>query len=204
MERCYAWIKEDPIGIEQAVLNAEKGSTRIDSFAIGSAPLPYRVHFLLELDENWVTRSLEISSQGDGWKRHLELNRSATGIWVGESDGTGELPWIEQGVEPTALPAHVLDVDVQYSPATNLMPVKRLGLNQTGRRETFTMAWISVPHLETYEDVQTYTILNGDDSRLVGFESGDGSFKATIECDDDGVVIDYPKVGRRLDSRSHH
>jgi hypothetical protein len=42
----------------------------------------------------------------------------------------------------------VLDVDVQWSPVTNLMPIGRLGLGRGGATGVFTMAWVSVPSLE--------------------------------------------------------
>jgi hypothetical protein len=93
----------------------------------------------------------------------------------------------------------VLDVDVEWSPVTNLMPVRRLGLDRAGASGTFTMAWVAVPSLAVRLDEQRYTLLGVDEGDVcVRFESGDGFFTAVLRCDDDGVVREYPGIARRV------
>jgi uncharacterized protein len=93
----------------------------------------------------------------------------------------------------------VLDVDVQYSPVTNMMPARRLGLDQPGRSEEFVMAWVSVPSLAVTLDEQRYTLLGVDDGGVCArFDGGDGFFTAVIRCDADGLANDYPGIARRL------
>ena len=102
-------------------------------------------------------------------------------------------------VDPTDIPTDVLDVDVQYSPLTNLMPIRRLGLDRPGAAGSFVMAWISVPSLAITLDDQRYTVLGVDDGdHCARFENGDGFFTAVIRCDGDGIVRDYPGIARRL------
>ena len=87
----------------------------------------------------------------------------------------------------------MVDVDVQYSPLTNVMPIRRLGLDRPGATGSFVMAWVSVPSLTVSLDLQHYTLLGADGGELrVRFESGDGSFTADIRGDSDGMVVDYP------------
>ena len=70
----------------------------------------------------------------------------------------------------------MLDVDVQWSPLTNLMPMRRLGLDRAGSNGTFTMAWVSVPSLAVTLDEQRYTLLGVDDGDVCArFESATAS-----------------------------
>jgi hypothetical protein len=69
----------------------------------------------------------------------------------------------------------MLDVDVQWSPLTNLMSARRLGLDRAGSAGMFTMAWVSVPSLAVTLDEQRYRLLGVDDGDLCArFDSGDG------------------------------
>ena len=71
----------------------------------------------------------------------------------------------------------MLDVDVQWSPVTNLMPVRRLGLDRAGSAGAFTMAWVSVPSLAVTLDEQRYTLLGIDDGDVCArFENSAGFF----------------------------
>jgi hypothetical protein len=58
------------------------------------------------------------------------------------------------------------------------------------------MAWVFAPDLTFRPQSQAYTRVG---ERLYLFESLDGSgFKAQLPVDEDGVVIDYPDLFRRI------
>jgi hypothetical protein len=203
--RRYVWIKDDPAGMEQAELSIGTDGMDATSVAFGSVPVPYRLDLSLTVDAHWVTRRLALSATGDGWTRSLVLQRDAAARWTGSWSADGSEPAavaasVPQGtVEPAAIPAEVLDVDVQWSPVTNLMPVRRLGLDRAGSTGTFTMAWVSVPSLAVTLDEQHYTLLGVDDGDVCArFENGDGFFTVVIRCDADGVALDYPGIARRV------
>ena len=83
----------------------------------------------------------------------------------------------DDAVDASRIPPVVLDVDVQYSPLTNVMPIRRLGLDRAGATGSFVMAWVSVPSLTVSLDPQHYTLLGLDGGELCArFESGDGLF----------------------------
>ncbi len=201
--RRYVWTKDDPSGMEQCELTVGPGALVARSVAIGSAPVPYRLD--LELTTDWVTQRLSLTALGDRWARMLVLERNSAGVWTGirTTDGSGPPtvgdPGPDDAVEPENIPSRVLDVDVQWSPVTNIMPVRRLGLDRTGSAGTFTMAWVSVPSLTVTLDDQHYTLLGVDDGDVCArFESADGFFTAVIRCDPDGVPLDYPGIARRV------
>jgi uncharacterized protein len=201
----YAWIKDDPVGMEHAELEIVADGVRARSVAIGSEPVPYRLDVELAVGPGWLTEHLVATARGDGWTTSLELSRGASGAWQGGRRETGVVPTAvrrsvpDDAVAAEAIPADVVDVDVQYSPVTNLMPSRRLGLELAGATGSFVMAWISVPSLAITLDPQRYTVLGADDGdRCVRFESGDGFFAAVLRCDDDGVIRDYPGIARRI------
>ena len=65
-----------------------------------------------------------------------------------------------------------------------------------GERRTFRMAWVCGPDLTVRPQPQAYTRV--DDRRYL-FENLDGSgFKAELPVDEDGIVLDYPELFRRV------
>ena len=65
-----------------------------------------------------------------------------------------------------------------------------------GERRQFRMAWIFAPDLTVHPQSQSYTRLA---DRLYLFENFDGSgFRAELPVDEDGIVLDYPDLFRRV------
>ena len=199
----YLWAKDDPVGMEHAEIEIGADGLAATSTAFGTIPIPYRLDLELQVDGDWITRRLALAATGDGWARSLVLERTRS--WTGSITDNGAVPpeviasAPPDGIDPGDVPPDVLDVDVQYSPLTNLMPIRRLGLARPDAAGSFVMAWISVPSLAITLDDQRYTLLGIDDGdRCARFENGDGFFIAVIRCDGDGVVVDYPGIARRL------
>ena len=203
--RRYLWVKDAPVGMEHAELDIGASGLVATSVAFGSVPVPYRLDFDLTVGADWMTRRLAVTAGGAGWTRSLVLARDAAGVWTATRSADGTTPPSVNAsvpdlpVESADIPSYVLDVDVQHSPVTNVMPVRRLGLDQPGRSGEFVMAWVSVPSLAVTLDEQRYTLLGVDDGDVCArFDSGDGFFTAVIRCDADGVARDYPGIARRL------
>jgi hypothetical protein len=79
------------------------------------------------------------------------------------------------------------------------MPVLRHGLLSGGGSVELRMAWVSVPDLAVHASGQRYTFVRTEDERsVVRYEATDGDFTADITFDRDGIVVDYPGIGRRL------
>jgi hypothetical protein len=199
----YLWVKDDPVGMEHAAIGVGVGGMVATSTAFGTIPIAYRLDLELHVDADWITRRLALVVSSDGWARSLVLERARA--WTGSLTDEGAVPQEviastpPDTVAPGDVPPDVLDVDVQYSPLTNLMPIRRLGLDRPGAAGSFVMAWISVPSLAITLDDQRYTLLGIDDGdRCARFENGVGFFTAVIRCDADGVVVDYPGIARRV------
>jgi uncharacterized protein len=147
-----------------------------------------------------VTRSLIAEAAGDGWSRTLELQRRDDGSWSCRSNAMGDAPLAAPGGRTDDL-GDALDCDLGYSPLTNLMPIRRLGLDRSARAADFVMAWVSVPDLELFASPQRYEhVTRGDTGSVVRFlDRGrfDG-FTAELHLDGDGIVIEYPGLARRV------
>ncbi|MPZ92353.1 MAG: hypothetical protein GEU68_12080 [Actinobacteria bacterium] len=116
--------------------------------------------------------------------------------WAGE--GLGSLPSQLPDLEGA------LDCDLGLCPLTNTMPILRHDLVEASHRgddgsHDLVMAWVSVPDLAVRRSEQRYTVSDPIDEggALVVYASED--FRTTIEADVDGLVVNYPGLGRRVD-----
>ena len=133
----------------------------------------YRVDYVLRTDADWRTRVFEARSVAAGGEvRSAELG----------ADDLGE---------------GVVDVDLGFSPLTNLMPVRRSGLAERDGAEDFVMAWISVPELEVTGSEQRYEHVRPGVVRYVDRGPFEG-FTAELELDEDGLVVRYPGLAERV------
>ncbi|GAA2576575.1 putative glycolipid-binding domain-containing protein [Actinomadura fulvescens] len=183
------WVK--PEGAELAEVDLGEGRLRATGSAIGGDPLPYRLEYELTTGERWVTARLLVEASGDGWRRSLELVNRPEGEWTVNAKAEGRVDLPPPGGDATALTG-ALDCDLGLSPLTNTMPVLRGGFLDEGEG-TFLMAWVSVPDLAVTPSRQTYRHVRRG---VVNFAS-DG-FTADIVFGPDGIVEDYPSIGRRI------
>lgn len=109
-----------------------------------------------------------------------------------ESDGQGH--WQENGKERHDLQG-CIDVDIQATPTTNTLPIRRLDLD-TGESMDIRLCYITVPDLTVAAAGQRYTAIEA--GALYRFESLEDGFTADLPVDEDGFVLDYPGLFRRL------
>lgn len=193
------WSKEEPfLGAELADVTVGDDGLSARGSAIGTNPYPYHLQYELTTVDQFVTSVLGVQTEGMDWSRRLELRRAPDGSWSFEpdSEGAADLPAPGGDVEPLA---GALDCDLGLSPLTNSMPILRHGLHEDGGPVDFLMAWVSVPDLAVHPSRQRYTFLRREsEARIVRYESRGGNFVADLRVDDDGLVIDYPKLARRI------
>ncbi len=207
--RAITWIKER--GAEFAEIDLAGGGVRATGVAVSGDPIAYRLEYELDCGAGYVTRRLSVRAWGAGWGRHLELARDLAGEWSVDAGADGEagLPGLPPpGGDPSGFAA-ALDCDLGESPVTNTMPVLRHDLLGGGDPAEFVMAWVSVPWLAVMPSRQRYTYLrrgsadelglppaagSGGPVSVIRYQSGD--FSADVAFDVQGVVVDYPELGR--------
>jgi hypothetical protein len=175
-------------------LNAE--GVRATGTQVGVDPLPYRADYRLDASERFVTARLDVVAEGAGWRRELELVHDGRGRWTCRAGASGEVDLQAPGgdIEPLL---GALDCDLGLCPLTNLMPIRRSGLNRRPGAEDFRMAWVSVPDLGVHGSAQRYEHVRPGVVRYVDRGPFAG-FHADLELDADGIVEHYPGLAKRI------
>ena len=141
---------------------------------------PMLANYEIYCDDNWLTNRVKVERTLGNDTKSLTLNVQSHGRW--RSSGQ-ELP------ELRGCP----DVDLAVTPATNTLPIRRLGLG-IGRSESVIAAWVKFPELAIQPLPQRYTRLAKNTYR---YESDTG-FSTEIGVDDLGLVTAYPGGWERI------
>jgi hypothetical protein len=170
------WQRVDVPGLEYGRLWSGPDGYRFEGTLIVNEGQPWRVHYEVDCSPAWETRSAAISLTAGAETRELRLKAEPTGL---------------------AGLAGCVDVDVSLTPATNTLPIRRLGLLDlaVGESREVTAAWVDFPALSVEPLPQRYTRLAG---RRFDYESGGGTFRTELEVDDAGLVVAYPPFWRRV------
>ena len=196
MERTYTWQHVDNPSIQnKARVQLHQQGLSANGTQVGEG---YEAAWELRAEKNWVTQNVEVNVVGDGWERHLELVRTETGEWSSTTKESGTQP---DDLPPPGLvqPADLetaVDCDLGLCPLTNTMPIRRLRLLEENVPETpLIMAWIDMPSLQVIASDQYYSSI---DSLKVRYASGTRGVDVELEVDEDGVVVHYPDMARRV------
>jgi uncharacterized protein len=166
LDRCRLEAGPDGLRLAGTVLTAEFGT-------------PLDVQYLIEAGPDGLTGRVELELEGGAVRRVLL------------ADGAGRWRW--EGGPELAEVAGALDVDLTVTPATNTLPIRRLGDLDVGEAADLRMAWVQFPGLEVLPSAQRYRRLAADRWR---FSTGD--FEAELLVDPDGLVLDYGGLFRSL------
>jgi hypothetical protein len=137
--------------------------------------------YAVACDGSWRTRWAEVTCTCGAATRTLELTV------------TGDR-WLEAGREHREVRGAV-DVDLGWTPATNTLPIRRLGLRPGQRSGIVTAAWVRFPTLQLEPLPQEYERL---DERRYRYTSGGGIFSAELSVDEEGLVVDYGDLWERV------
>jgi len=177
------WNKHrEGVGLEHLLLAESVADSVV--LAFDEERGPFRLAYRLTWDESWRLREAELVSTTEHSTRSLNLRVDGQGRWrhvdgcvIANLDGC-------------------IDIDIWPTPFTNSFPIRREPM-AVGERRQFRMAWIFAPDLTVHAQPQAYTRLA---DRLYLFENLDGSgFKAQLPVDEDGIVLDYPDLFRRVE-----
>jgi hypothetical protein len=164
--KALAWSGvEEPL-FEVAFVDVDSGRLTAHGTQLGAA---YHLSYEIETDSSFVTKRFAAECETAEGSSRIELRR---------------------GVE---LADDTLDVDLQFSPLFNSLPVLRDQLLAGGAARVYTMAFVLVPELKVTSSQQQYIPL---ERGVVRYRSG--TFTADIEFDPDGFVVHYPRLARRM------
>ena len=176
------WNSNHPgIGLEHVLVMARKADSSL--VAVDEDGVPFRLTYHLRWDDRRLLRRAEMRLCKGSQARSLSLRVDDAGRWIGK-----------HGEHLRHLDGCV-DIDIWPTPMTNSFPIWRSQL-RIGQRQEFRMAWVSAPDLAVEARTQAYTRL---EDRLYRFESLDGTgFTALLPVDEEGFVLHYPELFRRV------
>jgi hypothetical protein len=134
---------------------------------------PVRLDYLVECDADWNTTFATVV----GW-----VGDEIIEVEITVQDGE----WKMNGERISAVDG-CTDIDLNFSPVTNTLPIRRLKL-KVGETRTVKAAWLRFPSFQLELLEQTYTRI---DESTVRYEAASG-FAATLTVDEDALVTNYP------------
>ena len=158
------WKRTDREGHEAARLD---GTVLRGMMVLKDAALTYRV----ECDAAWRTIATKVS----GWAGDREID-----IAIEAQNGR----WTMNG-EPVASVEGCVDVDLNFSPSTNLLPIRRLNL-AIGEEASVRAAWLRFPSF-TLEPLEQSYPRTGEHT----YRYQSASFTAEITVNEAGLVLEY-------------
>jgi hypothetical protein len=201
MQRMVHWRGLDQWRSEATEITFRDGGIAARGVQVGVDPMPYRLDYELDATDGFVTRSLSAETSGEGWSRSVQLERHDDGSWSCRARSDGEVALTRPGGSTEDLD-NSLDCDLGFSPLTNLMPIRRLGLDRSAGAADFVMAWVSVPDLQLFASPQRYEHVRTSDSASIVRFLDRGRFEgftADLRLDGDGIVIEYPGLATRVE-----
>ena len=174
------WQRLDLPGHDAATITPTADGWSISGVAIVvESARPCRIDYDVACDTSWVTRHCSLRGYVGPTRVALDVARQPSGVWT---------------VDGAAAPSlhGCIDVDLGFTPATNLLPIRRLELH-VGQSAVVRAAWIKFPDFTAEVLDQVYTRQTTD--RYL-YESGGGVFRRELQVDPFGCVLDYPGLWR--------
>jgi uncharacterized protein len=180
--RSILWRRLDQPGHEAAFLARQQDGWELaGSSVFAHAGAPVRLDYLIVCDSRWQTCSVRIR----GW---VGVTPIALDLAVDEARH-----WQQDAVECPAV-AGCIDVDLGFSPATNLLPIRRFEL-AVGTAADVRAAWLGFPNL-TLEPLDQRYERTG--LTTYHYESAGGQFRTELEVNAAGFVTRYPGLWRAV------
>ena len=171
------WRRLDVPGREDARVERTASGWRLTGeLDVEEAGVAARLHYVIECDTEWRTRSAAIEGQASGVPVRFALGADGEGNWTRDGAPVPEL-------------AGALDVDLGFTPATNTLPIRRLSL-AVGESAPVRSAWLRFPELRLETLEQTYTRESEQSFRYRALVDGE-PFVARLDTDAYGRVLQY-------------
>jgi hypothetical protein len=176
--RTILWRRLDQPGHEFARLFCQEATWRLTGTAVfAHQQQPCRLDYCVACDAQWHTLSGRVKGWLGDTTVDVALLVDAARRW-----------WIN-GTECPAVTGCV-DLDLNFSPSTNLLPIRRLDL-AIGQSAEVQAAWLRFPDFTLEPLVQLYHRL---DDTTYRYESAGGAFVTELQVNASGFVTRYASV----------
>jgi uncharacterized protein len=171
------WRRLDVPGHQESSTERTASGWRlIGELDVAEADLNAQLHYTIECDPEWRTRSTLV----EGHVADLPIQFALA------ADGAGQ--WTRDGI-PLPQLFGALDIDLGFTPGTNTLPIRRLAL-AVGESAPVRSAWLRFPELRLEPLEQTYTREAEQAFRYRTLIDG-VPFEARLDTDSYGRVLRY-------------
>jgi hypothetical protein len=172
------WRRKDRLGLEASSIEHGNPNWHIQgTVLVEEEGMPCRFDYAVVCDGAWRTLWARVS----GWMGRVQVNHRVSRNLAGEWRHNGNPCPAVQGAD---------DIDLAFTPATNLLPIRRLGL-AVGGSAPVRAAWLRFPDFTLVPLDQVY---RRETETRYRYESGGGSFTATLDVNSDGIVLRYGEI----------
>ncbi len=172
----WKWL--DGSGHECAHLSRQNGSWRI----VGAALLahegrPCQLTYRLTCDAAWQTQAAHVTGRLGDTRVAVDIARDGAGGWLLNGQTCAEV-------------AGCVDIDLNFSPVTNLLPIRRLALS-VGQAAEVRAAWLRFPSFTLEPLDQVYRRIG---EHLYRYEAVASGFTADLTVNAAGFVTRYGDI----------
>jgi hypothetical protein len=178
--RTIIWHRLDKPGHESARLFLIKSGWTLTGTAVFVHDRQAcRLDYALKCDSRWQTLSARIAGWVGDEVIRADISVDSDSHWRLNNEKCGDV-------------TGCLDLDLNFSPLTNTLPIRRLNL-EVGCEAKVRAAWLRFPGFklepleQVYRRVKTWKYL---------YESDAGEFVAELEVDKAGLITHYPNFWR--------
>jgi uncharacterized protein len=174
------WRRLDQPGHEAARLFFQETAWRLTGTAVFAYNQhPCRLDYLVVCNAEWQTESVRVAGWIGNETVQLSLSADPARRW-----------YLNGNVCPVV--TGCLDIDLGFSPATNVLPIRRLSL-AIGQEAEVRAAWLGFPSFTLESLDQRY---HRTDIDTYHYESASGAFVSTLQVNATGFVTQYPGLWR--------
>jgi hypothetical protein len=175
-EETILWRRLDRPGHETARLSRQGSGWDLSGTAIfAHEGRPCRLDYSILCDPAWRTLQARVEGWVGSETARIEISAGSSGRWRMNGSEHFEVDGS-------------LDIDLNFSPSTNLLPIRRLDL-AVGEEARVRAAWLRFPSFALEPLEQSYRRLAESTYR---YESTGGRFAAELEVNASGFVTLYP------------
>jgi hypothetical protein len=178
LKESILWRRLDRPGHEFARLSREDSGWLLSGAAVFlHDQLPCRLDYAIRCDLEWSTRSGSVEGWVGDQAVQIEVSADPSRRWFLNGQHCPEV-------------GGCVDLDLNFSPSTNLLPIRRLGL-AAGQEAPVRTAWLRFPSFALELLEQRYLRI---DAHRYRYESAGGRFVADLQVNDAGFVIKYGDI----------
>ena len=176
------WRRLDLPGHDAATLQLGASGAVLSGMAVFQEGGPTALAYVVHANREWKT------TEGRVWGWHgpkaieLRLHRDDAGTWTMNGAAC-------PGVEGC------MDLDLSFTPATNLLPLRRLSLG-VGQSAEIQSAWLEWPEVRLTALVQWYARRSETEYDYESDLPGGELFRSTLRVQPEGWVVDYGGLWR--------